>query len=148
MNQESPSEKSEITVAAAVIVREDHCFLLARKRQGFSNGGLWEFPGGKVESGERPSDALERELIEELGLFLSETPLPLLEYYWTNPKTIIHFHFFIVRLSTFIPESKDHDDFRWISADEIKSLKLNVVEADKQALAFLAEFPGSLEVNS
>ncbi|MDQ6523603.1 (deoxy)nucleoside triphosphate pyrophosphohydrolase [Nocardioides sp. LHD-245] len=55
----------EIEVVGAVIVR-DGLVLCARRRPGGETGGLWEFPGGKIEPGETPRQALEREIREEL----------------------------------------------------------------------------------
>jgi 8-oxo-dGTP diphosphatase len=57
-----------VEVAAAVILREDGRFLLGQRPAGKVYAGYWEFPGGKVEAGERPLAALERELKEELGI--------------------------------------------------------------------------------
>jgi 8-oxo-dGTP diphosphatase len=57
-----------IEVVAAVIERPDGSFLLAQRPAGKVYAGWWEFPGGKVESGEPPGRALERELHEELGI--------------------------------------------------------------------------------
>ena len=55
-------------VVAAALSRMDGTVLLHRRPSGKSNGGLWEFPGGKVEPGETPPVALSRELEEECGL--------------------------------------------------------------------------------
>jgi 8-oxo-dGTP diphosphatase len=57
-----------IHVAAAVIRGEDGRILLARRPGHLHQGGLWEFPGGKVEAGETVEAALQRELLEELGI--------------------------------------------------------------------------------
>ncbi len=54
-------------VVAAVVQGDDGRFLLARRPPGSHLEGLWEFPGGAVEEGESPSEALRRELLEELG---------------------------------------------------------------------------------
>ncbi|MEY3232984.1 8-oxo-dGTP diphosphatase MutT [Aquidulcibacter sp.] len=57
-----------LLVAAAALINGDGAVLLAQRPQGKSLAGLWEFPGGKIESGEYPEAALCRELAEELGL--------------------------------------------------------------------------------
>jgi len=57
-----------LTVVAAALVDIDGRVLLAQRPPGKALAGLWEFPGGKLEPGERPEDALIRELHEELGI--------------------------------------------------------------------------------
>ena len=57
-----------LLVTAAVLTQDEGPVLLARRRAGRAEAGLWEFPGGKVEPGESPPEALVRELREELGL--------------------------------------------------------------------------------
>jgi 8-oxo-dGTP diphosphatase len=54
-------------VAAGILIKEGKV-LIARRKQGQSHAGLWEFPGGKIEDNETPQECLERELEEELGL--------------------------------------------------------------------------------
>ena len=57
-----------VLVVAAALIDRDGRVLLAQRRQNAVLGGLWEFPGGKVEPGETPEDALIRELKEEIGI--------------------------------------------------------------------------------
>ena len=62
-------------VVAAALQRDDGCWLMHRRPDHKHHGGLWEFPGGKVESGETPADALVREIQEELGITLDRDAL-------------------------------------------------------------------------
>jgi len=57
-----------LTVVAAALVDSDDRVLIAQRPAGKTLAGLWEFPGGKLEAGERPEEALIRELREELGV--------------------------------------------------------------------------------
>ena len=57
-----------LLVVAAALVDADNRVLLAQRPEGKQLAGLWEFPGGKIDAGERPEDALIRELREELGI--------------------------------------------------------------------------------
>ena len=61
-----------VLVAACALIDADGRVLLAERPAGKPMAGLWEFPGGKVEPGERPEDTLIRELEEELGIVVSE----------------------------------------------------------------------------
>lgn len=64
-----------LLVVAAALLDVDGRVLLAQRPQGKALAGLWEFPGGKVEAGERPEQALIRELKEELGIDVAEACL-------------------------------------------------------------------------
>ncbi|QTN19764.1 (deoxy)nucleoside triphosphate pyrophosphohydrolase [Brevundimonas sp. AJA228-03] len=64
-----------VLVVAAALVDIDGRVLIARRPEGKALAGLWEFPGGKVEPGERPEAALIRELNEELGIDVQEACL-------------------------------------------------------------------------
>jgi 8-oxo-dGTP diphosphatase len=69
-----------VLVAAVALLDADGRVLLARRPEGKSMAGLWEFPGGKVEAGERPEEALVRELNEELGIAVREPCLAPLTF--------------------------------------------------------------------
>ena len=69
-----------VLVAACALVDADGRVLLAQRPAGKAMVGLWEFPGGKVEQGERPEQSLIRELREELGIVVSEACLAPLTF--------------------------------------------------------------------
>jgi len=64
-----------LLVAACALIDPDGRVLIAQRPSGKAMAGLWEFPGGKVEKGERPEDTIIRELREELGIVVRETCL-------------------------------------------------------------------------
>jgi len=67
-------------VVACALVDADKRILIAQRPEGKTLAGLWEFPGGKVETGERPEETLIRELQEELGITVSEACLAPLTF--------------------------------------------------------------------
>jgi 8-oxo-dGTP diphosphatase len=67
--------KPILLVAAAALIDADNRVLIAKRPEGKSLAGLWEFPGGKVSPGETPEEALRRELKEELSIDVCETCL-------------------------------------------------------------------------
>jgi 8-oxo-dGTP diphosphatase len=69
-----------LLVAACALVDADNRVLLAQRPEGKSMAGLWEFPGGKIEAGERPEQSLIRELQEELGIAVKEACLAPLTF--------------------------------------------------------------------
>ena len=69
-----------VLVAAVALVDKDGRVLLSQRPEGKQLAGLWEFPGGKVEAGERPETALIRELKEELGIDVAESCLAPLTF--------------------------------------------------------------------
>ncbi|HSD92693.1 MAG TPA: 8-oxo-dGTP diphosphatase MutT, partial [Methyloceanibacter sp.] len=74
------SERPIVIVAACVILNAEGAVLIAKRPEGRPLAGLWEFPGGKVESGEVPEDALTRELHEELGIEITKRELEPLTF--------------------------------------------------------------------
>ena len=72
---ENLQKNPTLTVVAAALVDGDGRVLLQRRAPGRAMAGLWEFPGGKVEPGERPEAALVREIEEELGIGVETTAL-------------------------------------------------------------------------
>ncbi|MFT3673080.1 8-oxo-dGTP diphosphatase MutT [Aestuariivirga sp.] len=69
-----------VLVAAVALIDADGRVLLSQRPEGKTLAGLWEFPGGKIEAGERPETALIRELKEELGIDVAESCLAPLTF--------------------------------------------------------------------
>ena len=69
------AETSNLLVVAAALIDAEGRVLLQQRAPGRQMEGLWEFPGGKVDAGERPEAALARELAEELGISVAEAAL-------------------------------------------------------------------------
>jgi 8-oxo-dGTP diphosphatase len=101
-----------VEVAAAVIQRPDGSFLLAQRPPGKVYAGYWEFPGGKVETGERAAGALARELNEELGIVV-ETAYPWITRVFTYPHATVQLNFFRVARWRGEPHPREHQAIAW-----------------------------------
>src|SRR3972149_4101459 len=85
-----------VDVAVAVIERDDGRVLLAERPHDKEYAGYWEFPGGKIEQGEQPEQALARELHEELGVEL-DVAFPWVTCTYAYPHRAVRLHFYRVR---------------------------------------------------
>jgi 8-oxo-dGTP diphosphatase len=86
-------ERNIVLVAACALVDTDGRVLIARRPEGKTMAGLWEFPGGKVEPGETPEETIIRELEEELGLTTKPDGLAPLAFArqalkWVRPRDL------------------------------------------------------------
>ncbi|MDD5176929.1 MAG: Nudix family hydrolase [Sterolibacterium sp.] len=104
--------KKIVEVAAAVILRSDGAFLLGRRPSGSLYAGYWEFPGGKIESGETVQQALSRELHEELGIVV-ETAYPWIVREFIYEHAHVRLHFFRVISWSEEPRKLQHDALAW-----------------------------------
>lgn len=101
-----------VEVAAAVLQKPDGAFLLAQRPADKIWSGYWEFPGGKMEPGETPRDALIRELREELGIKVG-TCYPWLVRVFTYPHATVRLHFFRVTAWQGEPHPHEGQQFSW-----------------------------------
>ena len=101
-----------VNAAVAVLLRGDGQVLLGQRPAGKTWGGWWEFPGGKIEQGESPYHALQRELQEELGTEAIEA-YPWLTRSFDYPERRVILHFFIVRRWTDAPHGREGRQLSW-----------------------------------
>lgn len=113
--------KRQINVVGAVVVR-DGTVLSAQRGTAMSLAGLWEFPGGKIEAGESPQQALSREMEEEL--------LCKVEIGDLVETTAHEYDFGVVTLTTFYttlvegePQLTEHSEIRWIPSADLLSVE-------------------------
>ena len=82
-----------VTVAVGILIDDAGCVLVTRRAPDAHQGGLWEFPGGKVEAGETLQEALARELREELGVLVEATEaLMVLEHDYGDKQVRLDVH--------------------------------------------------------
>ncbi len=108
--------------------------LAARRSNPPELRGRWEFPGGKVETGERPEDALRRELHEELGIHvtLGNELLTPDSSPW-RISDLLEMRLWFAAIASGTPEAKEsHDEIRWLDPESLRSV--NWLDADIEAL--------------
>ena len=110
-----------IDVVCGVIEDGQGRYLACLRPQGKHLGGLWEFPGGKVDPGESPETALIRELKEELGIEVA-VGLALKPVEWTYDQGRIRLLPFICHILTGSPQALEHEELLWCAPDEFDSL--------------------------
>lgn len=114
-----------IRVLAAVIQRGGR-YLVCRRPSHKRHGGLWEFPGGKLEPGEGLEEAARRELEEELGVSVSQVSEPV--YAASDPGSAFLIEFTPVCVSG-LPQALEHDEIRWVTVEDLESLELAPADA-------------------
>jgi len=110
-----------IDVTAAIIQRKG-LILAARRKEGFHMAGYWEFPGGKIESGETPEECLQRELKEELNIDTRIGPFFEESCYDYGTKKIRLLSYLVDYIGgTFT--LNDHDEIRWLHIHQLFTLQ-------------------------
>ena len=134
------SETKRITVVAAVIRDETDQVLLCRRPDHKHMGGLWEFPGGKIEDGESPATALIRELREELGLTVAiEHPLTFAVH--EEPGLEILLLFYSADIVSGKPTANEGQEIRWVPSVELPGYPTPPADARLVELLVKGEIP-------
>ena len=112
---------SHLRVAVGVLTRDDGKVLIGQRVKRDAYFAKWEFPGGKLEEGESPSQALVRELNEELGIRVGVC-VPLMELQHTYPDRSVHL--FIQRVERYDgePVSKEGQALQWVATSELRDI--------------------------
>ena len=110
-----------LTVAACALVDPDGRVLLAQRPEGKPMAGLWEFPGGKVETGETPEQTLIRELEEELGIVVKEACLaPLTFASHTYPEFHLLMPLYVCRRWDGIVTAREGQRLSWVRPNRLR----------------------------
>src|SRR5919106_326125 len=131
----APGVKLTLVVAVALI-DADNRVLIAQRPAGKALAGLWEFPGGKVEPGERPEETLIRELKEELGIVVSEPCLaPLTFASHAYPDFHLLMPLYVCRRWDGIVTPLEHQQVTWVKPNRLRDYKMP--PADEPLIAHL-----------
>jgi 8-oxo-dGTP diphosphatase len=114
-----------VLVAACALIDADGRVLIAQRPPGKSMAGLWEFPGGKVEPGERPEQSLIRELKEELGIAVKEECLaPLTFASHLYPDFHLLMPLYVCRRWEGFVAAQEGQQLKWVRPQELRNFPM------------------------
>ena len=111
-------DRAIVHVAVGVVSNETGAVLITRRPGHVHQGGLWEFPGGKVETGETVAAALDRELYEELGIMV-QVAEPLLQVRHVYPDKTVLLEVWRVMAYRGEPRSREGQPLAWVLPTEL-----------------------------
>ena len=127
-----------VLVVAAALIDTDGRVLIAQRPEGKALAGLWEFPGGKIETGERPEQALIRELREELGIEVSAACLA--PFVFTS-HAYDSFHLlmplYLLRRWSGTVQRREHAALKWVKPNQLSDYPMP--PADEPLVAWLRD---------
>lgn len=127
-----------VLVVAVALIDTDGRVLIAQRPEGKQLAGLWEFPGGKVEPGERPESALIRELKEELGIDVTEACLAPFVFTSHAYET---FHLlmplYLCRRWSGVVQAREHSALKWVKPNQLSQWPMP--PADEPLVAWLRD---------
>ena len=136
---ESPPALPVVLVAAVALVDADGRVLLAQRPDGKNMAGLWEFPGGKVEAGETPEQALIRELREELAIDTARSclaPLVFASHGYDDFHLLMPL--FACRVWRGQPQAREHAQLAWVRPERLADYPMP--PADLPLIPLLRDF--------
>ena len=125
-----------VTVVAAALLNKSGRILIARRPEGKAMAGLWEFPGGKLEPGERPEAALVRELNEELGITAeihSLVPLTFASHSYDDFHLLMPLY--LCRRWTGCLAAREHTELSWVEINDLRQYPMP--DADKPLIDYM-----------
>jgi 8-oxo-dGTP diphosphatase len=128
-----------VLVAACALIDSDGRILLARRPEGRAMAGLWEFPGGKVEPGETPEQALIRELHEELGVDVSQAclaPFAFASHGYGDFHLLMPLY--LCRRWKHVPQPREGQSLAWVRPDRLSDYPMP--EADRPLVPMLRDY--------
>jgi 8-oxo-dGTP diphosphatase len=124
-------------IGVAVIWNEQEQILIDRRRPEGAMGGLWEFPGGKIEPGETMQECIEREIYEELGIKIAVGEhLITIDHTYTHLRVTLTVHH--CRHLTGVPQPLESDEIRWVGLNELEEFAFP--QANIQIIAALKDY--------
>ena len=127
-----------VLVVAVALIDPDGRILIAQRPEGKQLAGLWDFPGGKVEAGERPEQALIRELHEELGIDVKEACLaPFVFTSHAYEKFHLLMPLYLCRRWSGTVVAKEHTALAWVKPDKLRDYPMP--PADEPLIAWLRD---------
>lgn len=130
-----------LLVVAAALVDQDGRVLIAQRPEGKALAGLWEFPGGKLDAGERPEAALIRELKEELGIDVKEpclAPLTFASHAYEDFHLLMPLY--VCRRWEGFVQSREGQALKWVRARQLRDYPMP--PADEPLIPPLVELLG------
>lgn len=125
-----------LLVVACAVFSSDGKILISNRPINKPQAGFWEFPGGKIEDGETPEEALVRELLEELSIVVEPVALdPITFTSHSYEKFHVLMPFFACHSFEGIPRGREGQQIRWVMIDELADYSM--LPADRPLVAFL-----------
>lgn len=132
------AEKPLLCVVACALIDADRRVLIAQRPADKTMGGLWEFPGGKLEKGESPEEALIRELREELAIDTSAAclaPLSFASFSYENFHLLMPLY--VCRKWHGTPQALEHQALKWVRPQKLRDY--DMPPADEPLIAHLCD---------